>query len=183
MLIRVYPRGLDVADDANQTPRDFYQETQECNCFLERPTSCWVQQVSDDENRENVENEIRKLEQEVERLTEELMIEEELEKKLVDRLEMMEEKLVDFSNATHGIHLNVKLKEVQETTDEEISLFEEQLLKLTLNLEQRYGPAEDARKYIQTFHDDIGRVYKDVVKTSESLKNELGELKVLASSE
>ncbi len=181
-LIRAYPQALDALDDRRWTPRDYLvtDDDPATRAILGRPTSCWLQQLRDEETQASMQNELRDLELEVETLIIELEASQREESHLEECIRAVEKKLhassyLDESISTADGHQQLHdfiqrlAQDLQTELDELGDLLEIQSIQQL----EKYERDEKERQYMASFNQDVERIYNNANAGLVELRDEL----------
>ena len=179
-LIHTFPQALDVKNDDNITPRDYIQTEDHCNILLERPTSCWLQSISEAKNNEKLEEELKLLESDVHKIEETLIETLEKEHRLNDRLSAMEMKLARHHLFLSGKTLTKDIDIVCEEIFNEIDVLSQNMLVAKDSIERKYREDGKNRSYINDFNSDVTKIHEHLDSELSDLRMELEIIKKLS---
>ena len=200
-LIRAYPQGLDTWDRTKEgmTPRDFpcrdpiketgsgsededYEDDPVAwNALLSRPSSCWLQQVKDEENQTRMDEELLGLENEFNDLDLELEKSLSEEAALGTRLGKIEADLRRYEKIRMGSDLSEKVDRAEKSLKVGLDDVTSRLDELLDAMDHQYENDTQERRFIAEFSDDVKAVYEDVKGTMEEIWADVKELKSLIS--
>jgi len=180
-LIRTFPQSLDVTDADRLTPRDYNHPDPETRTFIDRPASCWLRQLIDEESHNDAESYIRHLEEIVNTLEKD--IEESrvrIAVTIANQITLMEDKAKTLAECYNGKKDDDEKNDIQNDVIDQIKTLEIKLNvlrpKLDLVTEKLNIP-----NGVKTFHDDIKMVYKTTIsKSINEMKNDLQRLTQIA---
>lgn len=180
ILIRAYPQALDMRDGGMRTPRDYVPIIEDIaarSAFL-RPTSCWLQHLRDEKMQTRLENELVLLEGEVEGLLKEMETSRDEEAALGACLRQMEQELEAFGNLEQLREFNRKGKDIQTSLENEIDVIRGKMEGLVGQMIMKYADEEKDRAYMNSFSDDVIKIYNNVNDGMVELREDLEKIKL-----
>jgi hypothetical protein len=180
ILIRAYPQALDMRDGDMRTPRDnvlFFEDISTRSAFL-RPTSCWLQHLHDQKLQKKLEMELVLLEGEVEGLLKEMETSRDEEAALGTCLRQMEQELEAFGKSEQLHEFNRKAKDIQTSLENEIDVVRGKMEGLVGQIIMKYADEEKDRAYMNSFGDDVIKIYNSVNDGMLELREDLEKIKL-----
>uniref|UniRef100_A0A7S4VZA8 Uncharacterized protein n=1 Tax=Ditylum brightwellii TaxID=49249 RepID=A0A7S4VZA8_9STRA len=177
-LIRAHPQGLDVRDAKKLTPRDYGNDSgdPEVEPLLDRPSSCWIQQIRDEQTHSNMDEELATLEEDVKELTDDLTKCVEEEQSLQARLHQMEEDIKQFCTYQQGRELEKRAEAIHVSMEKDAVEMRERIEGLFGMTSFKYAEDEKEREYIAAFNDDVRKIYGNANEAMEEMRTELAKL-------
>lgn len=184
-VLRQFPQALNFQDNQKKTPKDYYDndededpETPQINAILDRPTSCWIQTVRDDEISDSLDKDLDALETEIEDLMKEYATVVADGQQIQHRVSEIERTVGNFHKFRESQDLDVRVQELQGMLNTELMTMTEQVETLIRQAEVKYSDDERERKYIAGFNEDIEKIYENARQEIEELKTELSDIKI-----
>ena len=175
LLIRAFPPALDVQDNFGYTPRDYVHNDIITCAMLDRPVSCWYQQIKDDRISDAMKAELKDLESEIGSLSKEVALSLNEERQIKAKLLAAEEdlsKLVDYS---HGKNIEKDVDDFEKTFTSDTKEVSDRLANLLATMQTKnYKNLKECR-YMKDFNEDLLELHRDLDSCIDIYKSEIEE--------
>lgn len=187
-IIRQYPQALNMKDNQEKIPRDYELRNKgdpdliNIIAMLDRPASCWLQNVRDEEVGNNLSNELHSLEKEVG----DMMVEYEKvmkdERDLLERMAEIDRVVESYNQFRENQDMDGRVAKLQISLDTELFRVKDRLNSLIGQAELKYADDEKERKYITGFNEDVIKIYENAQDEINELKEEIANMKLSVNS-
>jgi len=161
-IIRAFPPALHVQDVRGLTPRDYVRQKMEISTMLDRPVSCWYQQIRDDRIAESLKSELEYLEKEAKFLTDEVSKSLNEEKLVESELTKIEQDIIKLSSYSHGNQISKFVSDFEKEMNVEINDASKKLAELVVTMKLMCSSKLNDCINMKDFSEDIIKLHVDL---------------------
>ena len=163
--------------DDKITPRDYIQTEENCNLLLERPTTCWLQRLSEEKNNVKLDEELQTLEEEVDEMEKKFAKCVSDEKALKERLDEIEQKLSRHEIFSNSGNLIASIESVCDELSNEIDNVSSKIHLMKTASDNKYLEDGKNRTFINDFNNDMLKIYAHLESEMRDFKKEIEKIK------
>lgn len=177
LLIRAFPPALDVQDNFGYTPRDYVHNDIITSSMVDRPVSCWYQQIKEDRIADAMKGELKDLESEIESLSKEVAISLQEEQQIKVKLFSTEEDLAKLVDYSHGKNIEHNIDTFDERFELETKEVADRLTNLLNTMQAKNYKNLKECKYMKDFNEDLLDLHADLDSCMDVCKSEIDEIR------
>lgn len=165
-------------DAGTRTPRNYANLTESPfhRTAVMRPTSCWLQQLQDEQVYETMNRDIVEMEEQLQilcRALDDSLQEEEL---LQQRVLSLETEIETFGDLTRSRDLTDRAEEIREELEGSIGVIRGTLEGLVGQTLLKFAEEEKERSLLASFNTDVERIYNNANEGIEELRSDLSRV-------